>query len=491
MSNGLSVSGVVNVEIVMSPTAAPARDFGNFLIIGPSDVIDASERVRYYSSLNDVANDFGVDSSEYDATRIFFSQNPKPRSIYIGRMVAEASSAVLRGGILTEDQKAIANFTSITDGSFKINVDGTNKTVKTLDFSAQTDINGVASVVNTAVSAFGSCVFNGDRFIIKSKSTGEAATIGYAEKATDGADVSMLLALTVDLANVPTNGRKEETALECVKECTNASGAWYGCTFAHVLSDEEHIKVAEFIEATEPRRIYGITSSDTKLIDPTVENDLASKLKKLKLSRTMVQYSTKSKYAVASVFGRMSTVKFLATESTITLKFKQLPGVEYEVLRSDQAKALKDKNVNVFVLYDNETSILQEGVMSNGYFIDEVHGLDWLQNFVQNNVWNLMYQSKTKIPQTEKGVTRIINKVTESFEQAVRNGLVAPGRWTSDGFGNLEEGDMLPTGYYIYSIPIEDQPQSEREKRVSPLIQTAIKLAGAIHFVDVVINVNR
>ena len=50
------------------------------------------------------------------------------------------------------------------------------------------------------------------------------------------------------------------------------------------------------------------------------------------------------------------------------------------------------------------------------------------------------------------------------LDQAVNNALVAPGTWNGDGFGQLERGDYLPKGYYVYSEPIELQAQSEREK---------------------------
>lgn len=77
------------------------------------------------------------------------------------------------------------------------------------------------------------------------------------------------------------------------------------------------------------------------------------------------------------------------------------------------------------------------------------------------------------------------------LKEAVNNGLIAPGTWNADGFGLLERGDYLEKGYYVYVSPIADQPQSEREQRKLPVIQIAAKLAGAVHFVDVQIDVNR
>ncbi|MDT1867278.1 DUF3383 domain-containing protein, partial [Acinetobacter baumannii] len=38
---------------------------------------------------------------------------------------------------------------------------------------------------------------------------------------------------------------------------------------------------------------------------------------------------------------------------------------------------------------------------------------------------------------------------------------------------------------------LDDQAQSEREARKSPVFQIAIKMAGATHFSDVLVSVNR
>ncbi|MDE1484806.1 DUF3383 family protein, partial [Xenorhabdus bovienii] len=110
---------------------------------------------------------------------------------------------------------------------------------------------------------------------------------------------------------------------------------------------------------------------------------------------------------------------------------------------------------------------------------------------VQTNLYNLMYTSTTKISQTDEGVTQLLVNVEQSLSQGVTNGLIAPGAWGGDTFGALNRGDMLTKGYYTYAAPIADQVQAEREKRKAPVIQCAIKLAGAVHFADVIINVNR
>ncbi len=171
--------------------------------------------------------------------------------------------------------------------------------------------------------------------------------------------------------------------------------------------------------------------------------------------------------------------------------FKQEPGVVGEDLDQNQALTLKNKRCNVFVDYVNDTTLIQYGVMSGEAYFDEIHGTDWLQNAIQTACFNVLYLTTTKIPQTDAGVNQLTNAIDGVCGQAVNNGLVAPGTWNGPSFGQIKTGDFLKNGYYIYAAPIALQSQSDRDARKAPPIQVAIKLAGAIQEVDVLVDVNR
>ena len=64
MANALSVSRLVSVQTIFSPVAAGRRGFGTLLILGDSAVIGPSERMRAYTTLDAVAQDFGVNAPE-------------------------------------------------------------------------------------------------------------------------------------------------------------------------------------------------------------------------------------------------------------------------------------------------------------------------------------------------------------------------------------------------------------------------------------------
>lgn len=486
MAISLPVSNVVNVQVVMSPIAASLRNFGAMLVVGSSDVIPVSERIRTYASANEIAADFGSSAPEYLAAVTFFAQSPTPRSLQIGRWAESATPAILEGAPLTVAQQAIANFTAITAGTLDLEIDGSAVALTSIDLSAVTNLNGVASAIDTALSSAGSCVWTGQRFEIRSATTGSSASITTASTST----LATAMGLDSDDAYVIAGYDAES-----IEECVNALlefNSWYGLYIADdSLSASDVLAVAAIIEASSTTHIYAVTSQATGELDATQTTSLGYKLGQANLSRTLWMFSSTNAYAAMSILGRMSTVNFQGSNTTITLKFKVCPTIVAEQLRTSQAQAIAKNHGNVFVQYQNDTAIVQEGVMSNGYFIDEIHGLDWLQNQVETDLWNLLYTSTTKVGQDEAGMNSILTTVNKSLEQAVTNGLVAPGIWNADGFGALERGDALPAGYYVYIQPLDEQSQSEREARKAPPIQVAVKLRGAVHFVDVTITVNR
>ena len=286
------------------------------------------------------------------------------------------------------------------------------------------------------------------------------------------------------------NKAENEVLINVVNECLE-SLKWYGLTVAAELTAVEADSIAAVIEAANPVRLFGYTTQHKDTISSVSVTDTAYLLKNKKYKRTFTIFSRDNPYAAASVFGRAFSVNFNGTNTTISLKFKRLPGIAAEDLKTREAKALLSKNCNVFAAYNNGTAILQEGVMCDGAFFDEVHGLDWLQNHLETALWNLYYTADSKIPQTALGINRQCAVLERACEQGVSNGLLGEGRWNGQNFGSLATGDYLPKAFYVYANSLNNQAQSEREARKAPVFQIAIKLAGAVHFSDVTISVNR
>lgn len=489
MSQGLSVNRLIRVTTNLTPLAAQFANFNTLVIVGSSNVIDVGERIRSYNTLEEVAEQFGTTAPEYLAASLYFQQIPQPTQLFIGRWAETATSAILKGGVLTSAEQEMTNWTVIDSGGINLTIDGVARNLTALDFTAQTNLNGVASVINTALGVNGGCTWDGEKFIITSDTTGASSTIAYAT-AGAGDNIATLMKMTSGLASPPVNGIAAETPLQAVVALDDVT-YWYALTFADTsITDDQQVAVAAYLQGTARKHIYGASITNTNVLSANVTNDLASRLRDLGYTRTFSQYA-EVPYVAASFLGRALTVNFAANNSTITMMYKQEPGVAPLLLTATQADTLTDKRCNFFVRYDNNTSILQNGVMEGPAFFDEIYGLDWLENQIQTNVYNLLYTSPTKVPQTDAGTQLIVNAIAAACAAGVNNGLIAPGVWNSAGFGTLAQGDFMPTGYYIYAPPVALQAQADREARKSVPIQVAVKLAGAIHTVDVLVNVNR
>lgn len=89
-----SLDSIVDITVEVSPLAAPRATFNIACIIGSTDVIDTTERVRLYENADDMLDDgFALTDPEYLAASIYFSQSPQPRKVYIGRQDLTTSPA--------------------------------------------------------------------------------------------------------------------------------------------------------------------------------------------------------------------------------------------------------------------------------------------------------------------------------------------------------------------------------------------------------------
>lgn len=490
MAQGLNVSGVVRVTVTIGALAAALRNFGAGMVIGSRDVIDTVERKRAYADADGVAQDFGLDAPETKAAILYFSQEPQPDLLYVARWAQTATAGRLNGAVLSAAQQLLSNFTAITSGTLTLTVDGQARALTGLNFSGALNLNGVAQIVQTALVGAGATgatvVWDGvlKRFVVKSGTTGSSSSVSYGT-----GTVATAMHLTSTDASAPVPGVPAESLVSCVATLADMDSSWYAAFVATATppSDGDHLAVAQLVEGLGQSHLYGVTVTNSNVLDPTTSADLASQLKVLGLKRTWTQYSSSNPYAVASFFGRAATVDFQGADTTITMMFKREPGVVAETITESQAATLKAKNCNVFVNYNNATAILQWGVMVNGYYFDEVHGTDWFQNELQTEEYNLQYTTGTKIPQTDAGMDLIKAVAKRVCERAVRNGLVAPGQWNGPKIGPLLTGQTLSTGFFIYAPPVATQPVADRAQRKSVSFQIALKLAGAVH--DILISV--
>lgn len=488
---GIPVSSVVNVSIAIGATFPARAGFGTLNIVTAEiGVIGIAERIRSYSNLDGVTADWSANSEVVAAATAYFSQQPKPTSLKVSTRYPTAQPGQLRGGAVVDNAANLALFTAISDGSFTISIDGVSQDITGLNFSADTNLDDVASAIQTALQAVASggftaatCTHDGTRFYINSGTTGASSTVSFltAVSPASGTDISSLLQMRQG-EGTKTDGVAAETITASLNAIQNVDPDWYGLLFTKEVRDLVTINTEDAVEAAadwcEARvKVFFNTSNDLDVLDSVTTTDIASVLQAKTLRRTMTTYSSyPNEYPSASVAGRAFTVNFSQPNSTLTLKFKQLPTITVEQLTQSQKAVLDSKSANALIEVGS-SDMYAESYMANGVFFDEVHGVDWLQNAIETNVFGYLLTRTTKVPYTNKGLAAIEQQIISALDEAVRNGLIAP--------GETIDGEFLPNGYKTVVIPVEQINQSDKEARHYPGLSFVVLGAGAIHSVQI------
>lgn len=194
---------------------------------------------------------------------------------------------------------------------------------------------------------------------------------------------------------------------------------------------------------------------------------------------------------MASYAGRALSTDFSGSNTTSTMHLKDLIGVQPDPsMTQTLLNEAQAAGVDVYISLQGVAKVFCSGL---NHFFDQVYNLQWFVGALQVAGFNYLAQSSTKIPQTENGMDGLKGAYRQICELALTNQYAAPGSWTSATTFGVQADflqNIIQRGYYIYSVPISQQLPTARSARQAPLIQIALKEAGAIHSSSVIVNIN-
>lgn len=497
----MKISDIVKAYFNQNPKGAIRMDFGTVAIFTPeAGTVFKDEKTRfvYVGDQTQVETLFGVDSQTAKCSQPFFAQEPRAKQLIICRwQKAGATIPATKNSLKSATlNNSLASFQAVKNGSFSLLVGGVKKDYSKVDFSAVVDFSGIADKL-TETLADASLTVNydqlGNRFLVTVAQTGaDKATIlsPLFPNVTTGDYIGDMLKLSDGQAEVHI-GTDEitlqaETVGQALHNVSEVNNTWYGLTFAAQLADADMLTVAEFAQANS--KLFGlnvIKKSQLEWDDTNVLKTIADK----NLDHTLPIFDINDLYPASSALAVLLSMNFSAQNGTLTLKFKQLPTISADELTRTEVEKAKRLGINVYTFYD-QTAILAEGTVSGGKFADEIVILDWFKNAVAVAVFNRLLQTP-KIPLTDAGQATLVAVVMGVCAEGLNNGAFAPGVWRGSPFGTLKTGDMLEKGYYVWAAPMATLSDSDREQRKATPIQVAVKLAGAIHSVDIPISFDR
>ena len=479
----IALSNTANITLASVPSGVSEPSINSIALFTIESPSQTGAYTAHVSS-DTVEKLYGTSSLTTKMAKAIFSQTPNLRTgdgtLYVIPYVGtSATSATWTSANLSSNLTGIK---AVTNGSLKLTLDGGTAVEATgLDFSNVVDFNDVAIVLqNAGFDMFVEATTNGVKFTSKRVGSESSIAFGAATAGTDLAGSSYLNGSggTV-VAGV--DSTSQETLAEAIIRVKNTI-SFGGILTTQQLDNADIIAIAPTIQ--EQNMLW--LESTCSLANIAV---LGNSIKAGGYTHThIIAYSNglvEAKCAVAAALSRALSVNWAGTNTANTLNLKQLATIQPD-LNLNQTYYGNAKQYGVD-FYGSTQGYACYYSFDNGAYVDEIVMNMFLKSKLEVAIFNALATTNSKVPQTEMGVAVVKSAVQNVLTQGVRNGYIAAGKWNSPAnrFGNVEDFDanIEQNGTYIYSQPVSEQSQADREARKCPLIQVAVKRSGAIHSV--------
>lgn len=497
-----SINNVINVTLLEESRAA-ARDNINVCAIMTSQpgILSTAERWRSYKTPSAVEQDWGASSVTAAFANAFFGTSPNPVSaggtLVIGYWNAAgetlpATSGTLRGGEISQ-AVVLPALREHADWSFTVEIDGVDLDITGIDGTAAATLADVVTQIQAEITPeIATVAFDGTRIQFTSKTTGADSSVGFLEASATGTFIGDLLALAAGSGAAQVNGLAPvvvapETQLDAIsklKALVNVKGIG----FIDKILDAQVPLIASWAKANSTL-VYETFTGDAALEVNPANPAWAVTLASQSNFRMLFSKAGNRKFAV-SYMARTHTVNFSGERTAITLHLKTMnvPAEDYTQTEIDKAERV---GLDIYTTIKDVPCVLTSGAND---FVDNVYNLMAYVDAVQTDSFNLLKTTPTKVPQTYYGVDQLEDCAEKTTRGFVRAGVFNPGTWTlPDFFG---ERDMFlrnieQNGFYVLAGDLKDQSTADRQARKSPVLQIAVKNAGAVHSEDIIINFNK
>lgn len=462
--NKLPISFDVNV-VLSKAQVAVGKDMTTICFCTPNVDFLHGDRVKTYLTADSFNKITTAGSSVYWAGQAFFSKTKRPRQIAVGKIYTSNQPAYLLSGGLT-----LGDLTSITTGAMKITIDGTSRTLSSLNFSSATSVSDVAGVINTALSTNGTCTVYDGNIIIKSATTGAESSISYASSPDSGTDVSALLGLTEDkgasLADGYVAGSIAEEMQAIADAGTRAGLFFYGWAIdAEYRDTEDQVAAANWINARSYRACGAMATNNANAYNPASTANNGYKATEQGLAAINYTYDDNSQvYPEISYLANFLAVDYNSENQAIAGKYKDADGiaaVNFPDIETN-VQTLNARRINTITGVIGQTiKFFREGVQSSSAWSTD----GWVNvcNFISEleiEILNVFLRNK-KVPYTLDGQNLLIAAASKICNKYKRNGSFADG---------TEEDSTSETGYKVipaFDIQIQELSATTAAQRAA------------------------
>lgn len=490
----IPLTNTVNVTVTGAPSGLGEYNTNSICLFTNEQPLSVEPYI-WAVNAQDIINEYGSDSKTAKMAIALFTPSQNLRTgngqvLVFPYTGVDATFATTTTGAITDTQ--ISAFKLVSNGQLTINIDGQDYISNNLNFSAISQVDDIVTVLQSIGLDCDITVAETNKIQFKSRLAGTSGNITL--KATENVTgVDITTANYLNIATVVTVAGTNASGAKLVDIIPQADEVGYfgGILTTQILDNDSVIENATYIETSD--HIYYEATASLKNISNLGQQIQASALSKTRLISYSMDGGIGSKRAISAYATIAQSSNYSGNDTALTMNLKELAGIAPDTnLSQTYYTTAKQFGVDIFGQTEGLSCVYS---FTNGDYTDEATNTLWLKKALEVSGFNYLRKTNTKIPQTETGMTGLKNAYETRCIQGVRNGVIGVGLEWNDSvpFGNPEDflRNIREKGYYIYSLPIAKQAQSEREERIAPVVQIAVKLSGALHSSNVIVNIQK
>lgn len=442
--------------------------------LSPTDFSSVTNLQTLIAALTPSANaNFIVE--EYNGNLILKSKTNGANSS-IGYAAAPTATEIETPAVLTGGTVTPASLTSISDGAFKISVNGDEKDITGLDFasagSAETDVSALLGLTSGA----GASVVNGTT--------------------TPVVDISEMLGLTQESgASLQASGYvagsiTEELAANRAYIQNIGSNAYAWSLDAEYRDTQDAQDFASWVNGLGVEGVTCIVTNNPNVLSASDTSNIAYICNSMNYQGVATFYHDNAQvYPDVAYLATLQSVNYATANSVLDMKFKNLgsiPAVTLPDLNTNLT-TLDNKRCNTITYWGTRDALcVRNGDQSSSLWRSDL----WVNvcNFIAElkiNVANVFLRNK-KIPYTVAGQTLLTSAITQTCDAYVTNGSFADREYADS---TSENGVSLQSAYTITPQPISSSTAAQRRAGIGTPFAIVLNDSGSMRSVAISVEV--
>lgn len=429
----MGLSDIATITLTTESASATREGFGMPLILASDAPGGFTERVRFYSTLSELAVDFASTTATYKQAAKIFAQQTRPPTVAVGRL----ANVPTQRFALTPTASNSTVYSGVVDGAAWSYTSDASATVAEIIAGVKAAIDALGKAVTTSDQTTYLRVLANAAGAFHEVYVDDTSRMAIAQDHADPGAATDLDAILL-----------EDSSWYCILNPFNSSAM--AAAIAGWAESNKKFFVCQTVDSAVANTTSG---SDTTSIAYVIRADFRTAL---------IYHPTNSDFADAAWAGRVLPLD----PGSETWAFKTLAGVGSAVLTSTKQTNLKNKHVNFYVTIGGLGRTQQGKVVANEW-IDVIRFRDWLEINMQTDILEALANSK-KIPFTDAGIAILEGKIRARLKAGVAVGALA--------------SDPAPR----VSVPLAaDVSASDKAARTLTGVTFDAVLAGAIHAITI------